>query len=201
MEWVETTGRTVDDAKEAALDQLGVDERDAEFEVVEEPRTGLFGRMRGEARVRARVRPDRSSAQGRAHELGDRRKSGGQAGGAEPAKDAGSEQATSVGAAAGTPDGSEAATGVVLVGGEAPKITIREWPRPEPSSRQGDSKCVHRGRIRHDRRRDGGGAGHHHAELPRRVGRGVRLRRHDHRREGRRRRRSSSESTATISVC
>ncbi len=57
MEWVETTGRTVDDAKEAALDQLGVDERDAEFEVVEEPRTGLFGRMRGEARVRARVRP------------------------------------------------------------------------------------------------------------------------------------------------
>jgi len=57
MEWVETTGRTVEDAKEAALDQLGVDERDAEFEVVEEPRTGLFGRMRGEARVRARVRP------------------------------------------------------------------------------------------------------------------------------------------------
>jgi spoIIIJ-associated protein len=57
VEWVETTGRTVDDAKEAALDQLGVDERDAEFEVVEEPRTGLFGRMRGEARVRARVRP------------------------------------------------------------------------------------------------------------------------------------------------
>ena len=35
----------------------GVDERDAEFEVVEEPRTGLFGRIRGEARVRARVRP------------------------------------------------------------------------------------------------------------------------------------------------
>jgi spoIIIJ-associated protein len=57
VEWVETTGRTVEDAKEAALDQLGVDERDAEFEVVEEPRTGLFGRVRGEARVRARVRP------------------------------------------------------------------------------------------------------------------------------------------------
>lgn len=57
MEWVETTGRTVDDAKEAALDQLGVDETDAEFQVLEEPRTGLFGRVRGEARVRARVRP------------------------------------------------------------------------------------------------------------------------------------------------
>lgn len=59
MEWVETTGKTVEDAKEAALDQLGVHEDDAEVEVVEEPRVGLFGRMRGEARVRARVRPTR----------------------------------------------------------------------------------------------------------------------------------------------
>src|ERR1700758_5786453 len=57
MEWVETTGRTLEDAREAALDQLGVDEVDAEFEVLEEPRAGLFGRVRGEARVRARVRP------------------------------------------------------------------------------------------------------------------------------------------------
>ncbi len=57
MEWVETTARTLEDAKELALDQLGVDETDAEFEVLEEPKAGLFGRMRGEARVRARVRP------------------------------------------------------------------------------------------------------------------------------------------------
>lgn len=57
MEWVETTGRTVEDAKEAALDELGVDESDAEFEVLEEARAGLFGRLRSEARVRARVRP------------------------------------------------------------------------------------------------------------------------------------------------
>ena len=57
MEWVETTGRTVAEAKDAALDQLGVDDADAEFVVVNEPRPGLFGRMRGEARVRARVRP------------------------------------------------------------------------------------------------------------------------------------------------
>ena len=40
MEWVETTGKTVEDAKDAALDQLGVDEQDAEFEVLEEPRDG-----------------------------------------------------------------------------------------------------------------------------------------------------------------
>jgi spoIIIJ-associated protein len=57
MEWVETTGRTVEEAKDAALDQLGVDEQDAEFEVLAEPRGGLFGRLRAEARVRARVRP------------------------------------------------------------------------------------------------------------------------------------------------
>lgn len=57
MEWVETTGKTVSEAKDAALDQLGVDERDAEFDVVSEPKTGLFGRLKEEARVRARVRP------------------------------------------------------------------------------------------------------------------------------------------------
>jgi spoIIIJ-associated protein len=57
MEWVETTGKTVEEAKARALDQLGVAEDDAEFELLDEPRAGLFGRMRGEARVRARVRP------------------------------------------------------------------------------------------------------------------------------------------------
>jgi spoIIIJ-associated protein len=57
VEWVEITGRTVDEAKDAALDQLGVDTEDAEFEIVEEPKQGLFGRVRGQARVRARIRP------------------------------------------------------------------------------------------------------------------------------------------------
>jgi spoIIIJ-associated protein len=57
MEWVETTGKTVEEALEAALDQLGVDSADAEYEVLEEAKTGLFGRLRTEARVRARVRP------------------------------------------------------------------------------------------------------------------------------------------------
>jgi spoIIIJ-associated protein len=57
MEWVETTGKTLEEAKGIALDQLGVGEEDAEFEIVEEPRPGLFGLTRGEARVRARVLP------------------------------------------------------------------------------------------------------------------------------------------------
>ena len=62
MEWVEVTGRTVEEAKDAALDQLGVDETEAEFEILEEPRAGLFGRLRSEARVRARVLPSAQRA-------------------------------------------------------------------------------------------------------------------------------------------
>ncbi len=57
MEWVETTARTVEEAKELALDQLGVVADEAEFDILAEPKQGLFGRVRGEARVRARVRP------------------------------------------------------------------------------------------------------------------------------------------------
>ena len=57
MEWVEFSAGTVAEARDRALDELGVDEADAEFEVLEEPRAGLFGRTRGVARVRARVLP------------------------------------------------------------------------------------------------------------------------------------------------
>lgn len=57
MEWVETTAKTIEAAREAALDQLGVAADEAEFDILDEPKPGLFGRVRGEARVRARVRP------------------------------------------------------------------------------------------------------------------------------------------------
>jgi spoIIIJ-associated protein len=62
MEWVEISARTVEEAKDQALDQLGVAEDEAEFEILEEPRPGLFGRLRGQARVRARVRPTQPRA-------------------------------------------------------------------------------------------------------------------------------------------
>lgn len=72
MEWVEITAKTVDEAKERALDELGIDHDEAEFVVLEEPRRGLFGQTRGTARVRARVTPrtppaktDRRSRRGR----------------------------------------------------------------------------------------------------------------------------------------
>jgi spoIIIJ-associated protein len=58
MEWIEVTGRTVEDAKELALDRLGVVEDELEFEILDEPRTGFLGRIgRSEARIRARVKP------------------------------------------------------------------------------------------------------------------------------------------------
>lgn len=57
MDWVETTGKSIDEATDRALAHLGVHRDDAEVEVIEEPKAGLFGRVRGEARVRARVRP------------------------------------------------------------------------------------------------------------------------------------------------
>ena len=46
MEWVETTGRTIEDALDAALDELGVDENDVEYEVMAKPRGGS-SRRRG----------------------------------------------------------------------------------------------------------------------------------------------------------
>lgn len=57
MEWIIITAKTLEEAKDRALDQLGVDEQDAEFEVVEEPKPGLFGRLRGNFELRARVAP------------------------------------------------------------------------------------------------------------------------------------------------
>ena len=58
MEWVQTTGRTVDEAVDAALDELGVHAEDVEVEVLEEPKAGFLGRFGGsEARVRVRLKP------------------------------------------------------------------------------------------------------------------------------------------------
>ncbi|MGO9560143.1 MAG: RNA-binding cell elongation regulator Jag/EloR, partial [Acidimicrobiales bacterium] len=62
MEWVESTGRTVAEAVEQALDRLGVAESDAEIVVVEEPKTSMFGLRKTEARVRVRVRPVQARA-------------------------------------------------------------------------------------------------------------------------------------------
>ena len=62
VEWVETTGKTMSEALEAALEQLGVAESDAEVVVLEEPRSGMFGLRKSGARLRARVRPVQARA-------------------------------------------------------------------------------------------------------------------------------------------
>ncbi len=57
MDWIEVTARSVDDAKELALDRLGVVEDELEYEILDEPKGGLFGLGRADARIRARVKP------------------------------------------------------------------------------------------------------------------------------------------------
>jgi len=110
VEWVQTTGRTVEEAKEAALDQLGVDEQDAEMEVVQEPQKGLFGRLRAEAQVRARVRPTapRPKVDRRERRRGDRRSRDGERG---RAKKAGPRERVSAGSGNGSGADATAAGG------------------------------------------------------------------------------------------
>ena len=87
MEWVETTGKTLEEAKEMALDRLGVGADEAEFDVLEEPRPGLFGRLRGEARLRARVKPAqvRPKQERRRRKSSDKRSAGSSDRSGEPA--------------------------------------------------------------------------------------------------------------------
>jgi spoIIIJ-associated protein len=133
VEWVVTTGKTVEEATEAALDQLGVDEHDAEVEVVQEPQKGLFGRLRAEAQVRARVRPTapRPKVDRRERRRGDRRARDGDR---PRAKKGGARERVGAGAAGGgaaapapgprdDPSGNgaaEAGAGVAEAGGTRP---------------------------------------------------------------------------------
>ena len=160
MEWVETTGKTVEEAKDAALDQLGVDEQDAEFEVVEEPRTGLFGRTRGEARVRARVRPtqprpkvERRDRRGRtargSSRSGDKRRQGGERGARGPK----TSTATAVdqkpkGKAPARDTGAPASAGETEQDDAAPTASAET---PAPSGRSSGRRRGGRGRSRSDR--------------------------------------------------
>lgn len=99
MEWVTTTGKTVEEATDSALDQLGIDVDEAEIEVLEEPRSGLFGRTRGEAKVRVRVRPTevrpKRDTRRRERRGGEGRGNNGNGETAERSSDAGSSAASS----------------------------------------------------------------------------------------------------------
>jgi spoIIIJ-associated protein len=101
VEWVEVAGKTVEEATEQALDQLGVAAADAEVIVVDEPKTGLFGRVRVEARVRARVRP----VGARPRRERSRRNSGGRSGQGGQGSRQGGQRSSSGGAGRSRPEG------------------------------------------------------------------------------------------------
>jgi len=170
MEWVETTGRTIEEAKDRALDRLGVDEQDADFEILEEPRTGLFGRLRAEARVRARVRPttprpkdDRRDkrrrkrpdgehgAAGAASEAsGDRRPEGRRRGGA-PKPPGTSSSGAETSRAHGSTAGADRGSPITEVGGPEPEPV----PAATSAVRSDEARRPPR---RSGARRDGGGS-------------------------------------------
>jgi spoIIIJ-associated protein len=79
VEWIEVSARTLEDATELALDRLGVVSDELEYEVIDEPRGGLFGIGRTEARIRARVKPlsREKPADRRRRRPSERRPSGG----------------------------------------------------------------------------------------------------------------------------
>ncbi|MBU6215035.1 MAG: Jag N-terminal domain-containing protein [Acidobacteria bacterium] len=118
MEWVEVTGKSVEEAQELALDELGIDEADAEFEVLETPKQGLFGRVRGEARVRARIapkaprpkqeRPRRKSEGGRSKSRSNKSSGGDRSG---SARESGSDDAGAGGSGSASSDQGEPAQG------------------------------------------------------------------------------------------
>ena len=162
MEWVETTGRSVQEAKDAALDELGVDEVDAEFEVLAEAQTGLFGRVRSEARVRARVRPTAPRAKEDRRGRDRRRRSGGgkdDEAGASPAageaSTAGAGAASvSAGAPAGSPVGSSptASAPSAASGDDGAETSAEAGPAGDGSGRPAGSTGPKR---RRNRRRGG----------------------------------------------
>ena len=111
MDWIEVTAKTVADAKELALDRLGVVEDELEFEVVDEPRAGLF--RRSDARIRARVKPlsrekptDRRRRRSSGGNDRSRRSSGGsrQKSGSGSGSASGTTAPAAAGATAGRPD-------------------------------------------------------------------------------------------------
>lgn len=157
MEWVETTGRSVQEAKERALDELGVDEADAEFEVVAEAQTGLFGRLRSEARVRARVRP--TAPRPKEDRRDRRRRSGGRGAGSTTASGPGTAGSPAEVASSGPGPGAPPATEPAQ-GRRTPAASEKAGSAAEPRNGDegdGESASSRSARRRRNRRQRGSG--------------------------------------------
>jgi spoIIIJ-associated protein len=129
VEWVETTGSTTEEAKGAALDRLGVDEQDAEFEIIEEAKSGLFGLTRREARVRARVRP--TSPRPKVERRDRRRKQTTGRGKSEEGRGTSSNESTPAPAAGDEGESADATPAAAKAPTRKRKSTSRRAPRPE----------------------------------------------------------------------
>ena len=157
MEWVEKTGKSVDEAKERALDQLGVAEKDAELVVLAEPKTGLFGRVRGEARVRARVRPAEPRPK-RARRQRDRiRATGTNSGSGGDTADGGTRTPRQRGASANGSGGKAARVGRSDRAGRDPSVQARD--EEDGSAGQSPASRRRRRRRRNAARKRGAGVG------------------------------------------
>ncbi|MGZ4688091.1 MAG: RNA-binding cell elongation regulator Jag/EloR [Acidimicrobiia bacterium] len=140
MEWVETTGRTVADALDSALDELGVHEEDVEVEVLEEPKTGFLGRFGGsDARVRVRLKPisrEKPGERRRRKGKGGRSRSEGSGRGDGPGRGDGKPRGESKGRSEGKPRGEGAKSSP---GGRGPGSESRSGGRNGRSGRSGES--------------------------------------------------------------
>ena len=129
MEWVEIAAASVDEAREIALDRLGVTASELELEIVQEASSSLFGLRRTDARIRARVKPTKPPSKvGEARRDNDRRRSGrrGQkdsrqakrGGGKTPAGDAGAPARTGGSKPAAEPATAKSSTAKSTTGGK-----------------------------------------------------------------------------------
>ncbi len=161
MEWVVTSGRTVEEATEVALDQLGVDEQDAEVEVVQDAQKGLFGRLRAEAQVRARVRPTapRPKVDRRERRRGGERR-GRDGDRSRPKKSTGSRERGGAGGGqkSGTGRGRDNGDAGTDRDAEAPAAAesgARQGQQPSRGRSEGGSSSSRRGRSRAPRTAEG----------------------------------------------
>ncbi len=129
MEWVEVAGKSVEEATEQALDQLGVSLDDAEVIVVNEPKMGLFGRVRVEARVRARVRPVGARPKRERSRRGSRSGQGSRQGGGEGSSSSGGSRSS----------------GRTPTGGARSSAATVTAPPPTPGSDGSDDDAVTNG--------------------------------------------------------
>ncbi|MCP4960817.1 MAG: hypothetical protein GY925_16315 [Actinomycetia bacterium] len=124
MEWVEIAASSIEEAKELALDRLGVTASELEVQVVEEASSSLFGLRRSDARIRARVIPTKPPAKAgeggrdserrrakKRSEKGDRQRKTGKSGGGSSANKQGQTKQTQARKPRGEKPGKQKPTG------------------------------------------------------------------------------------------